>query len=75
MPHVYLKFRIHIHTKEAFCTPVLSMGSEQTDPLRDLVYKPIVYKGAMKNPSGHMGFTYPIQTDYLFEKGLQTLTD
>ena len=44
-------------------------------PLRTHGYRLIVYKGAMKNPSRHMGFTYPIQTDYLFEKGLQTLTD
>ena len=51
------------------------MGSVVKDALKAHVYRLIVYKGAMKNPSGHMGFTYPIQTDYLFEKGLQTLTD
>ena len=68
-------FDIRVADKRGVVHVCVSNRRDVHDPLRALVYKPIVYKGAMKNPSGHMGFTYPIQTDYLFEKGLQTLTD
>ena len=53
---------------------VLYNPSDIYGPLRTNGYRLIVYKGAMKNPSGHMEFIYPIQTASLFGKGLRTLT-
>jgi len=49
-------------------------GTVVWDGLRTDGYRLIVYKGAIRYPSRHMEFTYPIQTNYLFEKGLRTLT-